>query len=278
MILKPELTAAVIGHPITHSRSPLIHNTWLRQCGIDGQYEAIDVAPEDLEHFCSQLRQSHLKGINVTLPHKETIMRYCDKIEDAAQKIGAVNTIIVKDGHLIGTNTDAYGFIRNLEIPQPDFDFKNAHALIIGAGGASRAVIYGLLEKGIKNIFLSNRTQKKANSLAKEFDNIQVIPWDDKAQYLDDINLLINTTSLGMKGQRSLELDLDTLPKKATVYDLVYNPKDTTLLKNAAQKGCKRIGGLGMLIYQAERAFELWFDQTPDATHDLVNQLEESLR
>lgn len=274
----PEDTiAAVIGHPIAHSRSPLIHNSWLEQQGISGRYETIDVTPAALPSFCDDLRHSHLKGINVTIPHKEKIIPLCDEIDDTAQKIGAVNTISIKEGKLHGTNTDAYGFIRNLQTSVSDMAFKDKKALVLGAGGACRAVLYGLIEQGMTDIRLTNRTTEKARALAAEFKGVRVIPWDERADHISDIDLLVNTTSLGMHNQLPLEMNLDSLSSHTVVTDLIYNPLQTDLLKRAAGKGCPTVGGLGMLVYQAEKAFSLWFGDTPDITDDLIKELEDSL-
>ena len=272
-----QICAAVIGHPIAHSRSPMIHNGWLAQAGIEGTYTTFDVPPEGLESFCNELRQSTLKGINVTLPHKEKIMSLCDEVDETAQQIGAVNTILIKDRKLTATNTDAYGFIQNLKKTQPEFDLSNSTPIVLGAGGAARAVLYGLLNEGVQNILLTNRTYDNALKLSKDFKNIEVIDWDNRSGALTDCNLVVNTTSLGMKGQPALDLNLAKLPPQSLVYDLVYNPLETELLKNAARHECRTVQGLGMLIYQAEKAFRLWFDTTPDITVNLHQELEKSL-
>ena len=272
-----ETRAAVIGHPIKQSRSPDIHNAWLKQKDISGTYSAIDVPPEELEDFCALLKDSHLKGCNVTLPHKQAIMDYCEDIDDTARKIGAVNTIAVKDQKLYGTNTDAYGFIQNLKEAFPDIDFPSANAVVLGAGGAARAVLYGLKEEGTQNITLTNRTQEKAENLAADFSGIDVQPWEERQNILGDCTLLINTTSLGMHGKGALTLDVSQLPAAAIVYDLIYNPLQTDLLKNAAEKGCKTLHGLGMLVHQAAKSFELWFGETPVIEDSLLKALKESL-
>ncbi len=269
--------AAVIGHPIKHSRSPLIHNMWLAQENIFGTYNALDVPPEDLKDFCALMRDSHLKGFNVTLPHKEKIMTLCDHVDETARAIGAVNTVKIENGELHGTNTDAYGFIENLKHAAPTFNFSENAALILGAGGAARAVLYGLKAAGIKEITLTNRTPQKAQLLADEFGDIMVIDWAARAKNSDHYGLLVNTTSLGMASQAALDMDITALSGGATIYDLVYNPLQTDLLTAAAAKGCAGIGGLGMLIYQAEKAFEIWFGVKPNVTPALLKELEDSL-
>ena len=278
MIENPNTIAAVIGDPIKHSRSPLIHNYWLKQIGISGTYEAIKVSAENLELFCRSASESQIKGFNVTLPHKENILEYCDEIEESARKIGAANTVRVRpDGHHSAYNTDAYGFLENLRQGVPEFDFEAGPVVVIGAGGAARAVLYALQSQNVPYIILTNRSTARADTLAKEFGGIEVIPWSDRANVLSEANLLVNTTSLGMEGQPDLEIEPFSLPTDAIVYDLVYNPLQTGLLKKAAARGNPALGGLGMLVYQAEKAFELWFGQKPAVTEELMRLLKESL-
>lgn len=244
--------AGVIGFPIHHSKSPLIHNQWLSHHGIKGVYDAFSVESVKLPDF------HHLRGINITVPHKETILSMVDELDETARKIGAVNTVVFKNGHSKGYNTDAFGFIENLK--SQGFLLKG-HALIIGAGGAARAVVYGLKEQGM-NITICNRTHKNAEVLAQDF-TCDVIPWDDKDKNLQDYDLIVNTTTLGMVGQPELSLKLSR--GNFCVTDLVYNPERTELLKEAKLKGIKTVGGLGMLVHQARKAFELWFGILPDA-------------
>ncbi len=277
MLENSHTAAAVIGHPIAHSRSPMIHNHWLSKYNLPGIYEAIDVDPAHLARFCRILRKSGLKGINVTIPHKEAIMAHCTHIDETAKKIGAVNTISVHNQELYGTNTDAYGFIEHLKTSLPAFDISASRPLILGAGGASRAVLYGLLEEGVKNITLTNRTQDKAKRLAHDFPQTTPAHWDVRSELIADHDLIINTTSLGMHKQPPLDIDLANISSKAVIYDLIYNPLQTSLMLQAETKGCRTIGGLGMLAYQAQKAFEIWFGITPDVTDTLMQRLEESL-
>ena len=277
MLENSTITAAVIGHPIAHSRSPMIHNYWLSEYNLPGIYDAIDVDPKHLENFLHILKDRDLKGINVTIPHKEAIMKFCTEIDETAQKIGAVNTVQIKGKKLYGTNTDAFGFIQNLKISVPEFDISLSKPLVLGAGGAARAVLYGLLEEGVKDITLTNRTQEKALKLADDFHNINVLDWERRSSAVMDHDLIINTTSLGMHGQAALEIDLSNISGNTVAYDLIYNPLVTPFLRQAKQQSCHTVGGLGMLAYQAQKAFEIWFGLTPDVSDTLMKNLEESL-
>ncbi|MCB9965853.1 MAG: shikimate dehydrogenase [Rhodospirillales bacterium] len=271
------LTAAVIGHPIAHSRSPMIHNRWLAEEGLAGQYGVIDILPAALPAACDILRQSPMTGFNATLPHKEMLLDLCDEVDATARAIGAVNTVSVRDGRLYGTNTDAFGFMENLRQGAPEFDPAGKTALVLGAGGAARAVLFGLQAAGIGQILLLNRTRSKAEALAEAFPGVQVAEWAARQALLKDVQLLVNTTSLGMCGQPDLELDLGGVSPEALVTDLVYNPLQTSLLNHAAAKGCQTVTGLGMLVYQAQKAFEIWFGVRPAVTDELIKTLEDSL-
>jgi shikimate dehydrogenase len=277
MFENPNTRAALIGHPVKHSRSPQIHNHWLAETGIDGNYEALDISPDALENFCAWVSTSQLKGFNVTIPHKETIMAFCDEIDETARTIGAVNTVCIQEGRLIGHNTDAYGFLENLKQGVPDFDMKSVPAVVLGAGGAARAVLHALTEASIPYVTLCNRTRERAESLALDFRGISVADWSQRHDILVEASLIVNTTALGMSGQDPLDLDLRSLSTRAVVYDLIYNPLQTDLLKNAAQRGCIAIGGLGMLVYQAQKAFSLWFGQTPVVSEALMQTIRKSL-
>ena len=269
------IKAAVIGHPIEHSKSPLIHNHWIKKHGLKGSYEAIDLPPENLAEGLKRLIDDGYRGFNLTIPHKELALDLCDEVSPLAQRIGAVNTISIQDGKTYGTNTDAFGFIENIKSAQPDFDLTKGSSFILGAGGAARAVIVGLLDEGVSEITLINRTREKAENLAQEFsaDKISVMDWQDKDAALPDTHLLVNTTALGMDGEPPLEIDLQTLPASALVNDIVYAPLQTTLLQNAKEQGNAVVTGIGMLLHQARPAFELWFGMLPDvdaALEDLV--------
>ena len=263
------IKAGVIGHPIAHSKSPLIHGYWLKKFGIDGEYMAYDVPPDNLVAGVNRLVQAGLRGFNVTLPHKQTIMDLCSDISEDAQKIGAVNTVVIDDhGQLHGRNTDAFGFIQNLDETIPDFDWSNRETVVIGAGGAARAVLYALSIKGVQDITLTNRTQESANFLASGY-GAKVTAWDQRQKAIQGSDLIINTTSLGMKGQPPLEIDLSGITDQAVVYDIVYAPLYTPLLCAARDQGAQFVTGIGMLLHQARPAFAAWFSQYPEVTPEL---------
>ncbi len=263
----------VIGHPINHSKSPIIHNKWLADAQIEGEYTAIDIAPDDLEGEVQRLINEGYNGFNVTIPHKQNIIKFCSAIDEGAKKIGAVNTVVINNGNLSGYNTDAFGFTQNI-IENSDFDFNGKTACVIGAGGAARAVIQGLLDKDIGKIMLTNRTRDKAEML-KEFDakKIEIIDWDQYQDYLPNTNILINTTSLGMKGYPDLEIDLSSLQKNAVVTDIVYTPLETPLLMQAKENGFHTVTGIGMLLYQAQKSFEIWTGSLPSIDDDLIKKV-----
>lgn len=261
--------AFVVGHPIAHSRSPLIHGYWLREYGIDGSYERIDVAPDDFADFMRMLPGSNFSGGNVTIPHKEMALRLCDRVSDRGKRIGAVNTLVVEDGKLIGDNTDALGFIAHLdESLGPDWlSQANGSVIVLGAGGAARAVVTGLVERGVGEIRVANRSFERAQQLAAgDPERVSVLPWSELPQALENACLLINTTSLGMKDQPTLDINLACLPSKVAVADIVYAPLETQLLKAAKSRGLKTVDGLGMLLHQARPGFEAWFGVCPQVT------------
>lgn len=249
--------AAVIGDPISHSLSPKIHNFFLQELAIDGSYEAIRVTKDELAQAVQSLISQGFAGFNVTIPHKEKIFEMCDELDETARLTGAVNTVVItKEKKLRGLNSDVLGFLKNLQNCHPDFDLKNKTIFVVGAGGAARAVVFGLIESGVKKIYLTNRTEKKlfeAEFLGKE--NFE--------KKLSECDLLVNTTSLGMSGQEPLNLDLSNLNPSAIVYDIVYKPLETELLKAAKARGNKIVTGIGMLIEQAVVGFEIWFGQKP---------------
>lgn len=263
------IKAGVIGHPIAHSKSPVIHGYWLNQYGVDGEYKTYDIAPTELESGVRGLIDAGLVGFNVTLPHKQNIMPLCKTLSDEAKLIGAVNTITIsKNGDLHGHNTDAFGFIQNLKVAVTDFDFKNATATVIGAGGASRAIIFALQQQGVQNIRITNRTRESAENLAALY-HAHVVDWDDRNEAVRDADLIINTTSLGMKGQGALDIDLSHVSGNAVVYDIVYTPLMTPLLQQAEEKRLRIVTGVGMLLHQARPGFESWFGHFPDVTPEL---------
>lgn len=263
------IRAAVIGFPITQSLSPLIHQYWFRQHGIEGSYEAIEIHPDHLAARIDALTKEGYSGFNVTVPHKQNIMALCDTLDDTTKQIGAVNTVVIHDGKREGRNTDAFGFIENIRQEAPGFDFGKGPALVIGAGGAARAVIYGLLQQGVPEILVTNRTKENAEILANDFPRVKVIDWEDRHHACAVTALLVNTSVLGMRGQPPLEMDLSALPEAAHVCDIVYKPLMTDLLQRASAKGCGIITGIGMLLHQARPAFASWTSVMPDVTKEL---------
>lgn len=261
--------AFVVGHPIGHSRSPLIHGEWLTRYGIDGVYSAIDVAPQDFPALLVDIRSGKWNGGNVTIPHKEAAFERAERRDDAAEAIGAVNTLWVEDGKLIGGNTDAYGFAANLD--QRLSGWRDGEsALVLGAGGASRAIIHALLEAGYKRIDIANRTVARAEQLAERFgDKVAAHGWSDAEALISGADLIVNTTSLGMEGQPPLELDLGSAPSGAMATDIVYVPLETPFLASAAAAGLNTCDGLGMLLHQAAPGFARWFGRFPEVDEDL---------
>lgn len=260
-----------MGWPVAHSRSPALHGFWLKTYGIDGAYERLPVQPGDLPKALRYLAAKGYAGVNLTVPHKEIAMKVVDSISDVGQRIGAVNTIFVgADGKLSATNTDAYGFITNLRVGAPNWRPEAGPAVVLGAGGAARAVVAALQDAGVPEIRILNRTEERAEALAGAFAGAsKAVAWDKRGDVLTDANLVVNTTTLGMKGQPPLELDLARLPARATVNDIVYVPLETELLYAARARGNAVIDGLGMLLYQAQAGFEGWFGRKPEVTQEL---------
>jgi len=268
--------ACLIGWPAAHSRSPLIHHYWLRQLGIEGGYTIEAVPPEGFAEFVLHLSGHGFVGANVTIPHKERALELSAP-DDRARAVGAANTLWYDGETLRSTNTDVEGFINSLDASAPGWDGPG-EALVLGAGGAARAVIFGLLERGIKRVHLANRTIDRAHALARQFGaNVTPLAWEEKEAVLPRTGLLVNTTSLGMKGQPALSLDLSALSAGAVVADLVYVPLETPLLAAARARGLKTADGLGMLLHQAVGGFELWFGQRPKVTAELRALIEDDL-
>ncbi|KZL20076.1 Shikimate dehydrogenase [Pseudovibrio axinellae] len=263
--------AAVTGHPIGHSKSPLIHGYWLKQHGIEGSYIAQDVPPEIAENFYRSLPEHGFVGCNVTIPNKEIAYNAATKLDDAAKMIGAVNTLwLDEDGVLNGSNTDGLGFLGNLDQMQPNWDNNGNKAVVLGAGGASRAIIWALLKREYTEVYIANRTLEKAQKLASHFGPKTIaISWDKLGETLGEVDFLVNTTSLGMSGQPELGLNLDNLSKSAVVTDIVYSPLQTNLLHVAEERGNPTVDGLGMLLHQAVPGFEKWFGVRPEVTTEL---------
>ncbi|MCP3463976.1 MULTISPECIES: shikimate dehydrogenase [unclassified Bradyrhizobium] len=268
--------ACLIGWPAAHSRSPLIHRYWLRTLGIEGGYVIEAVPPEDLRDFVLRLSLHGFVGANVTIPHKEDVLALSTP-DARAKAIGAANTLWLAGSELRSTNTDVEGFINNLDASAPGWDAAE-EALVLGAGGSSRAVVFGLLERGVSRVHLANRTIARAEVLATAFGSrVQPLAWDAIGDVLPRARLLVNTTSLGMRGQPALELDIARLPQQAVVADLVYVPLITPLLAAAQARGLKTADGLGMLLHQAVRGFELWFGKRPQVTAELRALVETDL-
>ena len=262
--------AGVIGSPIAHSKSPALHTHWLKTLGIAGHYIPIDVAQEDLEHIVKTLPKMGFVGVNVTVPYKEKVMDFADLVTDRAALIGSANTLIFrKDGKIHADNTDSYGFIQNLRQKAPDWDPKAGPAAILGAGGAARAVIAALVEVGVPEILISNRTKARAEKLKTDFGKrLRVVDWVQAGNMLEEAATVINTTSLGMVGKPPLRVPLDGLQKGTLVTDLVYAPLMTHLLNEANEAGCVTVDGLGLLLHQAVPAFERWFGVRPQVTDE----------
>jgi shikimate dehydrogenase len=265
--------ACVIGWPIGHSRSPLIHNYWLEKYGIAGEYRREAVPPDGFRDFVQSLAARGYAGANVTVPHKEAALA-CSQPDDRARAVGAANTLWLDDG-LRSTNTDVEGFLDNLDACAPDWQNGLRKAVVLGAGGAARAVVYGLLERGVERIALVNRTPDRAAALRRLFGpRVEPTLWQDRNDALADTALLVNTTTLGMHGQPSLDIDIGRLPDRAVVAELVYVPLVTPLLRAAAARKLRIADGLGMLMHQAVRGFALWFGKTPEVTAELRALLE----
>ena len=264
----------VIGWPINHSRSPLIHNYWIKKHGLEGSYDKHAIEPDALQSFVENFRSSGFSGCNVTVPHKETIIPFLSIVDGEAKRLVAVNTLYLKNGELRGTNTDGEGFCAHLQQSHPTFQIKGGRFVVLGAGGAAKAIIGSLLDQGAKEILLVNRSSLRASNIVDQFGAgikyLGDMPSDDALRSCD---LLINTTSLGMRGQPPLNVNLDALNPQSIVADIVYVPLETELLKQAKVRGNPTLGGLGMLLHQAVRGFELWFGVRPEVTlelHDIV--------
>jgi shikimate dehydrogenase len=267
--------AGVIGHPIAHSRSPALHGFWLRRYGVKGHYIPMDVAPADLETTLRHLPKIGFVGLNVTLPHKEAILKIADVISDRAALIGAANTLIFrKDGKIHADNTDGAGFVANLRQNAPHWVPAAGPAAVFGAGGAARAVIAALIEVGVPEIRIANRSRPRAEALRADFGaKLVVYDWVQAANMLEGAATVINTTSLGMAGKPEFRVPLDAIEPGSVVNDLVYNPLKTTFLAEAEQRGATIVDGLGMLLHQAAPGFERWFGPTPavdEATRQAV--------
>ncbi|MBT5648300.1 MAG: shikimate dehydrogenase [Rhodospirillaceae bacterium] len=258
------IVAGIAGWPVKHSRSPRIHNYWLQQYGIDGVYVPFALAPETAIEAIRMLPALGIRGMNVTVPNKEKAYKAMDEVDRWAERLKAVNTIVVRDGVLHGANTDAFGFLESLREAQPDWQADAGPVVILGAGGASRAIVAGLLDAGAPEIRIANRTPERSDAIRDEFGSlVRPVPWERRADALGDATLLVNTTSLGMEGQPALEMDLAKLPATSMVYDIVYVPLETPLLAAARARGNPAVDGLGMLLHQARPGFREWFGTDP---------------
>jgi shikimate dehydrogenase len=272
--------AGVMGWPIGHSRSPRLHGYWLERYGVDGAYVPLAVAPERAEQAIRALPALGFRGCNVTVPLKEIAFRTVDRLDPVARRMGAVNTIVVDgDGALVGGNTDGFGFLENLKAGCPEWSAESGPAVVVGAGGAARAVVVALLDAGAPEVRLINRTAARAEELAADLGKdlgpdlagtISVVDWVSRETALDGAALLVNTTTQGMAGQPALDLRLDALPPSALVNDIVYVPLETPLLAAARARGNRVVDGIGMLLHQARPGFAAWFGVEPEVTPELT--------
>ncbi|MFP4313078.1 MAG: shikimate dehydrogenase [Alphaproteobacteria bacterium] len=275
------IKTGVIGHPISHSKSPIIHKYWMSVHSREGSYETIDITPENLKEGVQRLIDEGYAGLNVTVPHKRAIMDLCHEIDDLAQKVGAVNMVSIRNGLLYGSNTDVFGFAENLKKASQDFGFswvcENGPAIVLGAGGAARAVIHGLIKENAPEIIIANRTPETARELvAIDPAIIRVIPWEERSKHLSQANLLVNTTSVGMNDEGDLDMDFSEANEDLLVHDIVYTPLYTKLLKEAREHDLRVLTGIGMLLYQAQPAFEEWHDVFVEVNEQLQNRVLES--
>jgi shikimate dehydrogenase len=271
--------AAVMGWPIAQSRSPVLHNFWMQQHSLRGSYLPLAIPPERLEAALRALHPLGFAGCNLTIPHKQAAMHVVDEIEEIAETIGAISCVVVrKDGSLAGTNNDWYGFTHNILEFLPDWRGDAGPAVVIGAGGSARAVIYSLLQRGAREIRVCNRTRARAQMLADDFGGVvRAVAWEQRHDALDGAAILVNTTSQGMTGQPPLDLSLERLPKAALVNDIVYIPRETPLLVAARARGNRIVTGLGMLLHQGVPAWKAWYGIEPKVTPELRGAVEAAI-
>ncbi|MBM08913.1 MAG: shikimate dehydrogenase [Magnetovibrio sp.] len=263
--------AGVIGWPVSHSLSPRLHSYWLNKYKVDGFYIPLAVRPKDLKYSLRALPKMGFSGVNITAPHKERAFQAMDSVSAVASRLGAVNTVVIdENGKLRGENTDGFGFVENLRNNWPELNFNTLKPLVLGAGGAARAIIAALQDAGVCEIQVANRTFERAQSLAKDLSGkINILPWADMLGAMPYVNILINTTTLGMQGMGALNIDFSKVPKSILVTDVVYNPLRTPILIEASVNGNPVLDGLDMLLYQAQPGFSAWFGEEPDVTPDL---------
>jgi shikimate dehydrogenase len=263
--------AGVMGWPVAHSRSPIIHNHWIAKYGLKGAYVQLPVQPDRLEAAIRGLPALGFAGCNVTVPHKVSAMRLMDELHPAARRVAAINTIVVQpDGRLLGMNNDGAGYIQSLRDADPAWRGDAGPALVLGAGGAARAIVVALLDEGVPELRITNRTLERAQALAEAFgDRVKVVPWAERNEAMAGVSLLVNTTTQGMHGQAPLDVRLEALPAAAMVSDAIYIPMETPLLAQARLRGHRTVNGLGMLLNQARPAFQSWFGVLPEITPEL---------
>lgn len=273
------MLAGVMGWPVAHSRSPMIHQHWLQELGIAGSYVLLEVSPLGLQQALRALPALGFAGCNLTIPHKVAALAFVDEVEPLAQRIGAVNTVVVlPDGRLLGRNTDAFGYIRSVYDARPSWSANARPSVVVGAGGAARAIVAGLMDEGAREVRITNRSMDKVTALRQEFGSALVpVPWELRSESLRDSGLLVNTTNQGMQGQPALDIDLKLLPADALVSDIVYAPLLTPLLRAARERGHPTVDGLGMLINQARLAFDAWTGVMPQQSTALQQKLESTL-
>jgi shikimate dehydrogenase len=273
------LLAGVMGWPVMHSRSPLLHDYWFKRHGLAGTYVPLAIAPEGLSAALRALHALGFAGVNLTIPHKQHAMTLVDEVNPVAIRIGAISCVVVRpDGSLFGSNNDCYGFIHNLKQTQPGWRADAGPIVVLGAGGGARAVCYGLLQEGAKEIRLVNRTFARANGIAAEFGSaIEVLRWEDRDDALEGVVMAVNATSQGMSGQPALDIRLDKLPRKALAADIIYVPLETPFLAAARKRGNSTLNGLGMLLHQGRPAWKAWFGIEPEVTAELRSLMERSL-
>ncbi|MFA9442243.1 MAG: shikimate dehydrogenase [Hyphomicrobium sp.] len=264
--------ACVIGWPVEHSRSPLLHGYWLKKYGIDGTYTKRAVAPEAVADFLQSLRANGYVGCNVTVPHKAAAFSAADEREDSAKAVSAANTLWLSDGKLVAANTDTYGYMTNLSQQAPGWDRRDAPVSILGAGGAARAIVFGFLDAGVSEIRVFNRTRTRAETLAQQFGScVKVFDWSEREAGSRDSAVLVNTTTIGMNGVGTLDFDLAGFDPECVVSDIVYVPLETELLRKAKSQGLRTVDGVGMLLHQGVPGFEKWFGVRPEVTDELRN-------
>jgi shikimate dehydrogenase len=273
------LLAAVMGWPVMHSRSPMLHNHWFAEHGLSGAYVPLAIKPGSLGPALRALHPLGFAGCNLTIPHKQDAMTIVDETDETARRIGAISCVVARpDGSLFGTNNDCYGFIENLLEAEPGFRFESGPAVVMGAGGGARAVVWALAQRGVKEIRLVNRTHARAQAIAQEFGApVRAVEWAQRADALEGAALLVNTTSQGMVGMAPLDLSLERLPAHALCADIIYTPLETPLLRAARLRGLRTLNGLGMLLHQGRPAWKAWFGIEPKVTPELRARIEATL-